>query len=74
MKTLGVFDAKNRLSELIDSGEAVTITKHGKPVAVLTPVRAAAQAVADRIRAMAETSGFTLSNDEIVEMTRSGRR
>jgi prevent-host-death family protein len=74
MKTVGVFDAKNRLSELIDSGEAVTITKHGKPVAVLTPVRAAAQAAADRIRAMADARGFTLSNDEIVEMTRSGRR
>jgi hypothetical protein len=29
MKTVGVFDAKNRLSELIESGEAVTITKHG---------------------------------------------
>ena len=39
MKTVGVFDAKTHLSELIDGGEPVTITRHGKPVATLTPVR-----------------------------------
>jgi antitoxin (DNA-binding transcriptional repressor) of toxin-antitoxin stability system len=35
MKTVGVFDAKTRLSELIESGETLTITKHGRPVATL---------------------------------------
>jgi len=35
---LGTFEAKNRLSELLDMverGEEVTITRHGKPVARL---------------------------------------
>jgi prevent-host-death family protein len=39
---VGVLEAKNRLSELLDRverGEAVTITRHGRPVADLTPVR-----------------------------------
>jgi prevent-host-death family protein len=50
MKTVGVFDAKNRLSALIDSGKVVTITKHGRPVATLSPIENAAD-VASRIRA-----------------------
>jgi prevent-host-death family protein len=73
MKTIGVFDAKNRLSELIESGEAVTITKHGKPVATLTPIRSHAATAVARIRQMRATSGLDLTDDEIVEFTRSGR-
>jgi hypothetical protein len=38
MRTVGVFDAKSHLSELIDSGEPITITKHGD-----TALQAAAQ-------------------------------
>ncbi|MGH8241722.1 MAG: type II toxin-antitoxin system Phd/YefM family antitoxin [Steroidobacteraceae bacterium] len=41
MKKIGAFEAKNRLSELLDAaenGEEVVITKHGRPVAKLTPV------------------------------------
>ena len=41
MKTIGAFEAKNRLSELLDAaenGEEVMITKHGRPVAKLVPV------------------------------------
>jgi prevent-host-death family protein len=46
MKTVGVFDAKSRLSELIDGDEIVVITKHGKPVATLTPMKASSSAAA----------------------------
>jgi prevent-host-death family protein len=74
MKTIGVFDAKNHLSELIESGEAVTITKHGKPVATLTPIRQAAADVVARIRELRRNGGVTLSEAEIVELTRAGRR
>lgn len=74
MKTVGVFDAKNHLSELIESGEAITITKHGKPVATLTPIRQQASEVVARIRAMRRTAGVTVSEEEIAEMIRSGRR
>jgi prevent-host-death family protein len=39
-RTIGAFEAKNRLSELlqlVENGEEVTITRHGKPVAKLVP-------------------------------------
>jgi len=39
---IGVFEAKNRLSELLERaarGEEVVITKHGRPAARLTPMR-----------------------------------
>jgi len=41
VKKIGAFEAKNRLSELLDaaeSGEEIMITKHGRPVAKLVPV------------------------------------
>ena len=41
MDTISLFDAKNRLSALVDDvedGEAVTITRRGKPVARLVPI------------------------------------
>lgn len=44
MKTVGVFQAKTQLSELLDQvekGESVTITRRGRPVAVLAPIEAA---------------------------------
>ena len=39
--TIGAFDAKTHLGELLDraeQGEAVTITRRGKPVARLVPI------------------------------------
>jgi len=54
MKKIGAFEAKNRLSELLDAaenGEEVMITKHGRPVAKLVPIssfdRAKAREAAD---------------------------
>lgn len=46
MKTVGAFQAKTQLSQLLDEvekGEAVTITRHGRPVAVLAPVASRAR-------------------------------
>lgn len=40
MATVGSFEAKTKLAELLDrveAGETVTITRHGKPVAKLVP-------------------------------------
>ena len=40
MKEIGAFEAKNTLSALLDlveSGEEIIITRHGKPVARLVP-------------------------------------
>lgn len=42
MKTLGLFDAKNRFSEVCDTvattGEPVMVTRRGKPIAQIVPV------------------------------------
>ena len=41
METVGAYEAKTHLSELLErvkKGEQITITKHGVPVAVLRPV------------------------------------
>lgn len=44
METVGLFEAKTHLSELIaraERGEEVVITRHNKPVAKLVPVGSA---------------------------------
>lgn len=40
MRSVGLFEAKNRLSALVESasqGEEITITRRGQPVAMLVP-------------------------------------
>lgn len=62
MREIGAFEAKNKLGQLLDiveRGEEVVITRHGKQVARLVPVRPAssreeARAALQRIRARAE--------------------
>ena len=66
MREVGAFDAKNKLGQLLDlveQGEEVTITRHGKAVARLVPPagpvdRAAARAAVRRIRERAERRRF----------------
>jgi prevent-host-death family protein len=63
MREIGAFEAKNKLSMLLDwveAGEEVLITRHGRPVARLVPDRPGldadkARAAAARIRARAAT-------------------
>jgi prevent-host-death family protein len=60
--SIGVFEAKTHLSRLLERaerGEEIIITRHGKPVAKLGPVRPghdveAARAAAARLRALAK--------------------
>ncbi len=62
MREIGAFEAKNRLGQLLDlveHGEEVTITRHGKAVARLVPLRQGvsrdeARAAIRRIRERAE--------------------
>ena len=62
MREVGAFEAKNKFGQLLDlveKGEEVTITRHGKQVARLVPARPAAsraevRAALVRIRARAE--------------------
>ncbi len=66
MTEVGAFEAKNRLGQLLDlveQGEEVTITRHGKEVARLVPARASfsreeARAAVRRIRERAEKLKF----------------
>lgn len=40
MEEIGLFEAKNKLSELVtraEEGEEITITRHGRPAARLVP-------------------------------------
>jgi prevent-host-death family protein len=62
MRLVGAFEAKNKLGQLLDlveQGEEITITRHGKEVARLVPAQSArnrevARAAVRRIRERAE--------------------
>jgi prevent-host-death family protein len=62
LREVGAFEAKNKLGQLLDlveQGEEITITRHGKEVARLVPVRSIcsreeARAALRRIRERAE--------------------
>lgn len=79
MKEVGAFEAKNRLGQLLDlveRGEEVVITRHGKPVARLVPPGASfnlaeARAAAQRIREMSR--GVTLRGLKIKDLINEGR-
>jgi len=79
MKEFGAFDAKNRLSELLDlveAGEEIIITRRGKPVARLArysdghDIQAARQA-ADAIRSARK--GVRLDGISLRELIDEGR-
>ena len=62
MESVGAFEAKTHLSDLLDRvarGEKITITRHGVPAALLVPV---------------EEKEAKLSHQEIVEGMRALRK
>ncbi len=80
MTEIALFEAKNRLSELIDrvqAGEAFVITRRGKPVARLGSPQAdegLAQAV-DAVAALrAARQGISLGKLGSAELIQVGRR
>jgi prevent-host-death family protein len=79
VKSIGAYEAKTHLPRLLDeveNGERITITKHGRPVAVLVPASAAGRPDADealaRIRDLRR--GITLGGLSIRELIDEGRR
>jgi prevent-host-death family protein len=82
MKTVAVFEAKSRLSELlaeVEKGEQVTITRHGEPVAKLVAVLARREGSNRRQRIVAALADlkrmrkrFTLDGD-VREIGAEGR-
>jgi len=80
MHTVGVFEAKNRLTALLDEVEAgreVLITRRGRPVARLVPAqggfdRAKARRAAEGLRLASK--GQTLGGLTLKEVIGEGRR
>jgi prevent-host-death family protein len=83
MITVGAFEAKTKLAELLDkveSGETVTITRHGTAVARLVPVRTADEQ--ERLQALVEEIKRTRAGKDrgakpgatTPELIRAGRR
>jgi prevent-host-death family protein len=81
MTEVGVLEAKNKLSELLDrveSGEEICITRRGKPIAKLTPVvlphdvEAARDAIG-RLRARAKEFGGKFDWEEWKRYRDEGR-
>jgi len=79
MRTIGAFEAKNRLSELlqtVENGEEVTITRHGRPVARLVPVgQSDRQKVREAIEWLKETrKERSLGGLNIKDLINEGRK
>jgi prevent-host-death family protein len=78
--TVGAYEAKTHLSELlekVEAGEEITITKHGAPVAKLVPVKKEVRpeervAAIDRIQKRA--TGLSLGGLKVQDLIREGRR
>lgn len=78
MKTVGAFEAKTHLSELLDqvqAGEEITITRHGSPAAVLMPVQMAARLSHSEIIAGLRSLRKQIRPDSLSvrDMVRAGR-
>ena len=78
--TVGAYEAKTHLSELlekVEAGEEITITKHGAPVAKLVPVKREASRE-ERAAAIARiqklSSGLSLGGLKVRDLIREGRK
>ncbi|MDM6994884.1 type II toxin-antitoxin system Phd/YefM family antitoxin, partial [Klebsiella michiganensis] len=80
MRMVGAFEAKTKFSELLDlveAGEEIQITRHGKPVAALVPSRgkpSREEAVRQALRTMDEVRGRAKGFGGIKELIEEGRR
>jgi len=79
MKTVGAFDAKTRLNELLrraSKGETIQITRRGVPMAKLTPPDTSEKqdprSLAEAIRRLRK--GATLGRISIRDLINEGRR
>jgi prevent-host-death family protein len=81
MESIAAFDAKTRLSELLDraaNGETFEITKHGRPVGKLGPPDSARdpKVVAEAVQRLKTYRGALkgLKVDEVVALKHAGQR
>jgi prevent-host-death family protein len=78
MRTVGAYEAKTHLLRLLNDvakGETITITKHGTPVALLTPPTRQRMSANEAIAALhAFRQGRTLGDVSVRELVEEGRR
>ena len=80
MESVGAFEAKTHLSDLLDrvsQGERITITRHGVPAAVLVPVgepgkKLTHKEIVDGMRALRKR--IKPDRMSVRDMVREGRR
>jgi prevent-host-death family protein len=79
--SVGAYEAKTHLADLlrrVESGETITITKHGRPVAVMTPPSSTArpdvQGVIAAMRRFRDTQGPKLNGITLRQLIEDGRR
>jgi prevent-host-death family protein len=78
VKEVGVYDAKTRLTRLLDEveqGETITITRHGRPVAQLVPIGTQRARIEQTIKEFKEfAKAHPLKGITIRELIEEGRR
>lgn len=80
MEEIGAYKAKTHLAELLDrveAGEALTITRHGRPIARLSPSRSVGEPTVSEvsIALRAFRDGHALGDAlTIKQLIREGRR
>jgi prevent-host-death family protein len=81
VESIGLFEAKTHLSELIaraERGEEVIITRHNKPVAKLVPIGRALADNSQRRRAALDAlqafDAIALPGVDLAELITTGRR
>ena len=82
MKTVGMYEAKTHLGQLLDEverGQCVVITRYGRPIARLVPEQPAptsdsAAAIIDKFAAFREDHRGALSALEIRTWIEAGRK
>ena len=79
MKSVGSFEAKTRLAEILEevsAGETYVVTKRGRPVARIVPVhfRNASSGIICEHRRKWKRRGRDITLEEISEFKNEGRR
>jgi prevent-host-death family protein len=80
MATVGAFEAKTHLPQLLERvarGEKITITKRGKPIAMLVPAplkKSDVRKAVKRMQQFRERMGPKLKGLSIAELVSEGRR
>ena len=77
MLTIGSFEAKTHLGQLLDKvaqGEKVTITKYGEPIAMLVPIKSSNKISKSEAIEKIKELKLSLKGLSIKDMIETGRR